>query len=175
MKTNTIIKLGLEENAHQLKTQGLSDSEIARELSKIAGVEISRYSVLRYFKSNKDPVIKRAKQREEIVSRAINNRLDVVEQLKAINQTAWELANKALESGDDRTAISILKEIREQIALQAKLLGDLPDQQININVNVHNELVKFEQKVIQIIQEVLRYDCRNEFAARMEELGNQFV
>jgi|GEM_PF-1302513 hypothetical protein len=175
MKVNRIVKLGLEQKAHELKTQGLSDTEIAQKLSEIAGEEISRFTVLRYFKSNKDLVIQKAKQREEIISRALNSRLDVVEQLNRINQTMWQLADDALRRGDSKTAIQALKEIREQISLQAKLLGDLPDQQININVNVHNELIRFEQKVIQIVYEVLCDDCRTEFSRKLEEIGKRIV
>ncbi|RLI71599.1 hypothetical protein DRP05_12790 [Archaeoglobales archaeon] len=173
MKVNRIVKLGLEETAHQLKTQGLSDSEIARELSKLAGEEISRYTVLRYFKSNKDPIIQKAKQREEIVSRAINNRLDVVEQLNRINQTVWQLANKALESGDSKTALQSLSEIRRQIELQAKLLGDLPDQQIKVDVEFKNQILKFEQNLINFVLEELCYDCRRRLERRIDEIGEK--
>jgi len=175
MRINEIVKLGLEETAHKLKAQGLSDSAIARELSKIAGKKISRYSVLRYFKSNKDPVIQKAKQREEIVSRAINSRLDVIQQLIDINRTAWNLANQALESGDAKTALRALREIREQIALQAKLLGDLPDQQVNISIDLNAQILRFEQNLIKIVHEVLCDVCRAEFERRLAELGEEFT
>ncbi len=173
MKVNRIVKFGLEEIAHQLKVQGLSDSEIARELSKLAGEEISRYTVLRYFKSNKDPIIQRAKQREEIVSRAINSRLDVIEQLNRINQTVWQLANKALESGDSRTALQSLSEIRKQIELQAKLLGDLPDQQIKVDIEFKNQILKFEQNLINFVLEELCYECRRRLERRINEIGEK--
>ena len=173
MKVNRIVKFGLEEIAHQLKVQGLSESEIARELSKLAGEEISRYTVLRYFKSNKDPIIQRAKQREEIVSRAINSRLDVIEQLNRINQTVWQLANKALESGDSRTALQSLSEIRKQIELQAKLLGDLPDQQIKVDIEFKNQILKFERNLINFVLEELCYECRRRLERRINEIGEK--
>ena len=171
MKVNRIVKLGLEQTAHELKTQGLSDAEIAQKLSEIAGEEISRYTVLRYFKSNKDPAIQRAKQREEIVSRALNSRLDVVEQLNRINQTVWQLADQALSTGDSKTALKSLSEIRRQIELQAKLLGDLPDQQVQVNIDFRNQFLKFEQNLANLVLEELCYDCRRRVAERIEEFG----
>lgn len=172
MATNKIIKHNLEETAHQLKTEGYSDSEIATSLSEESGEKISRYSVLRYFQSNGDAVQQRVKQREEVVEKAIDERLDVVKQLNQINKAAMHFLRQALESNDSNKAMKAMREVREQLEFQAKLLGDLPDQQVNINVE--GDLIKFEQRIIQIVYEVLCDECRNEFAKRMEEYGEQF-
>lgn len=125
MAINRIIKLGLEEEANKLKSQGLSDYKIAEELSRIAGQKITQSTVWRYFNQNKDAVVKRVKQREEIVGKAINHRLNVVEQLKEINDAARSILMQALQAADFSTAIKAMREVREQLELQAKLLGDI--------------------------------------------------
>lgn len=169
-KPNKIVKLSLEKSAHQLKTDGYSDNEIAQELSKIAGEKISRYSVLRYFQSNKDPIIQKAKQREEVVEKAIDNRLDIVNQLNRINKLALYILSDALKDKDYNKALKAIREVREQIEFQSKLLGDLPDQEININVDlIQEQFNEFKQ----IILEGMCQDCKKKVSERLYEIVNQ--
>ncbi|MFO7968327.1 MAG: hypothetical protein R6U44_12080 [Archaeoglobaceae archaeon] len=171
MRVNRIIELGLEEKASELKREGFSDYKIAKELSESAGVKVSQPVVWRYFNQNKDSVIQRAKQREEVVEKAIDKRLDVVDQLSKINKAAMHFLKEALQANDSNKAMKAMREVREQLEFQSKLLGDLPDQQININVE--GDLIRFEQKVLQIVLEGLCDECREEFSRRMEGYREQ--
>jgi predicted transcriptional regulator len=135
MAINRIIKLGLEEEAHRLKSQGLSDYEIARRLSELCGQKITQSSVWRYFNQNRDVVLRRVKHREEIVQKAINGRIDTVRQLLEINAATLAILEEAKNSGDLRTALRAIERIEKQLELQAKLLGDIQEAQtIVINV-----------------------------------------
>ncbi len=136
MAINKIIKLNLEEQANKLKAQGLSDYKIAEELSKIAGVKITRSTVYRYFSSNHDPVVNRIKQREEIVTKAVNGRIDAVQQLIAINNETLRILEEAKASGDLKTALRAIERIEKQLELQAKLLGDIQEAPTTIIWNV---------------------------------------
>jgi len=158
--------LGLEEEANKLKAQGLSDYEIAEQLSKLAGVKITQSTVWRYFNSNRDAVLIRIKQREDIVEKAINHRFDRLEQLTQINRIAWEMLNKALKENNIRLIKSFLREIREQIELQAKILGDISDQPV-INIHINNEFIQFRKIVIETICD----DCRARLEQKLQQLA----
>lgn len=136
MAINKIIKLNLEEQANKLKAQGLSDYKIAEELSKIAGVKITRSTVYRYFSSNHDPVVNRIKQREEIVTKAVNGRIDAVQQLIAINNETLRILEEAKAAGDLKTALKAIERIEKQLELQAKLLGDIQEAPTTIIWNI---------------------------------------
>ena len=136
MAINKIIKFNLEEHANKLKAQGLSDYKIAEELSKIAGVKITRSTVYRYFSSNHDPVIQHVKHREEIVTKAINGRIDAVQQLIAINNETLRILEEAKEAGDLKTALKAIERIEKQLELQAKLLGDIQETPTTLIWNI---------------------------------------
>lgn len=166
MATNLIIKLGLEEQAGQLAADPtMNPGKIARELSRISGQKISRGSVLRYLQANSDPVQKAVKAREEIVARAVTERLDTVAQLRTINDKAMKIAT---QTDDPKIALLALREIREQLALQAKLLGDLPpDGAVTINILQNPVFVEFQA----IVEEVMCPACRDRLRARLREVA----
>lgn len=136
MAINRIIKLGLEEEANNLKSQGLSDYQIAKELSERSGQKITQSTVWRYFNRNKDTVLKRIKQREEIITKAVNGRIDSVQQLIAINEETIKILQEAKDSGDLKTALKAIERIEKQLELQAKLLGDIKETPTTIIWNV---------------------------------------
>jgi|LSQX01.2.fsa_nt_gb hypothetical protein len=166
MATNLIIKLGLEEQAGRLAADPtMNPGKIATELSRISGRKISRGSVLRYLQANSDPVQKAVKAREEIVTRAVNERLDTVAQLRTINDKAMKIAT---QTDDPKIALLALREIREQLALQAKLLGDLPpDGAVTINILQNPVFVEFQA----IVEEVMCPACRDRLRARLREVA----
>jgi len=136
MAINKIIKFNLEEQANKLKAQGLSDYKIAEELSKIAGVKITRSTVYRYFSSNQDTVVNRIKQREEVVTKAVNGRIDAVQQLITINNETLKILQQAKAAGDLKTALKAIERIEKQLELQTKLLGDIKETPTTIVWNV---------------------------------------
>jgi hypothetical protein len=165
--TNRIVKFGLEEDAGRLAADPeMNPGKIAVELSRISGQQITRATVLRYFKTNADPVQKRAAQREEIVARAITERLDTAAQLRTINERAIRILDNT-EAEDPRTAILALREIREQLALQAKLLGDLPaDGAVTINILQNPIFAEFQT----IVEGVMCDDCRQRLRDRLRQV-----
>ena len=167
MAINRIVKLGLEEDAGRLAADPtMNPGKIARELSRISGQKISRGSVLRYFQANADPVQQAVKTREEIVTRAVTERLDTVAQLKRINDEATKILT-ATQDDDPRTALLAIREIREQLALQAKLLGDLPpDGAVIVNILQSPVFVEFQT----IVEEVMCPACRDRLRARLREI-----
>lgn len=167
MAINRIIKLGLEEEAGRLAADpGMNKSKIAAELSRISGQEITRSTVQRYFQANGDPVQKAVKTREEIVARTINERLDTVGQLRVINETAVRILNSNI-ADNPRTAIMALREIREQLALQAKLLGDLPaDGSVTINILQNPIFAEFQT----IVEGVICDECRQCLRERLHQI-----
>uniref|UniRef100_UPI00260763FE hypothetical protein n=1 Tax=Methanofollis sp. TaxID=2052835 RepID=UPI00260763FE len=69
---------------------------------------------------------------------------------------------------DPRAAIFALREIREQLALQAKLLGDLPpDNQVNITILQNPIFAEFQT----IVEGVMCDDCRQRLRARLREIA----
>lgn len=167
MAINRIVKLGLEAEAGRLAADPeMNHRKIAAELSRISGEEITRASVQRYFKTNSDPVRVAVKHREEIVARSINERLDTVGQLRTINETTIRILNNN-ETEDPRTAIMALREIREQLALQAKLLGDLPaDGTVTVNILQNPVFAEFQT----IVEGVMCPECRQRLRDRLREI-----
>lgn len=167
MAINRIVKLGLEEEAGRLAADpGMNHRKIAEELTRISGEPITRSTVMRYFQTNSDPVQVAVRAREEIVARTINERLDTIGQLRTINQSAVTILNKT-ETEDPRTAIMALREIREQLALQAKLLGDLPaDGSVTINILQNPIFAEFQA----IVEGVMCDDCRQRLRERLHQI-----
>jgi predicted transcriptional regulator len=169
MAINRIIKLGLEEEANSLKAQGLSDYQIAKELSERSGEKITQSTVWRYFNKNNDVVLNRIKDREEIVTKSINTRLDTVQQLISINEDTKLILQEAKLSGDLRTALKAIERIEKQLELQAKLLGDISDQPI-VNISfIQNQFTEFKQ----LILEVMCDECRGRLSTKLREVVGQ--
>jgi len=63
----------------------------------------------------------------------VRQALDVVGQLKAINQATLQVLNQARQQGDGELALKAVDRVQKQIELQAKLLGEL-DERPQVNV-----------------------------------------
>jgi hypothetical protein len=68
----------------------------------------------------------------------VRQALDVVAQLKAINQASLAVLKQARETGDGELALKAVDRVQRQIELQAKLLGEL-DERPQVNVLVAPE------------------------------------
>ncbi|MCZ6508510.1 MAG: hypothetical protein O7A04_10770 [Acidobacteria bacterium] len=77
-------------------------------------------------------VVKQIKARE---AEEVGHAIDIVKQLKAINAASLEVLQNARASKRDSTLLRAVDRIHRQIELQARLLGDLQDQQ-TVNVAV---------------------------------------
>lgn len=134
MKQNRIIDVGLEEEAAQLRSQGISIRKMSEKLSELAGEKIAPSTVWRYFNDNKDPVRQAVARRVETVERSISHRLDVVEQLREINDVARSILLSTISTGEYTVAMKAMKRIQEQLELQARLLGDIVGDSVVIVV-----------------------------------------
>jgi len=76
------------------------------------------------------------KQAREVQAEAVEDvrqALDVVGQLRAINQASLQVLKQARERGDGELALKAVDRVQKQIELQAKLLGELDDRpQVNV-------------------------------------------
>lgn len=77
-----------------------------------------------------------AKAHEE---ESIGQAIDVVRQLKAINAACLEILQKSRTDGKHSISLKAVDRIHKQIELQAKLLGDLPENGPQVNVLVAPE------------------------------------
>jgi len=130
-KPNKIVKLGLEKIVHELRNQGLGYHAISKVLEEQHGVKISFMSIKRYFES-----VDLAAESPEVRKNIVKDKIDTVQQLKEINRVIWELMNNAIKQGDKTTILRAAKEIREQLELQAKLLGDIQESPTTLVWNV---------------------------------------
>jgi hypothetical protein len=67
--------------------------------------------------------------------------LDVVAQLRAINQVTLQVMKDARDSGDRDMVLKAVDRVERQITLQAKLLGEL-DERPQVNIHMSQEYIE---------------------------------
>jgi len=77
--------------------------------------------------------------------------LDVVGQLKAINQASLAVLKQARERGDGELALKAVDRVQKQIELQAKLLGEL-DERPQVNVLLAPEWLQARAVLLQALE-----------------------
>jgi len=103
-------------------------------LRDIAGqFGVSKSSLDRHKEEHMPAALVKAQEVEEV-----RQALDIVAQLKAINDAALTVLGEARRSGNGELALKAIDRIQRQIELQAKLLGEL-DERPQINVLVSPE------------------------------------
>jgi hypothetical protein len=90
--------------------------------------EISDDAVLRHKDSHLPTTLVKAHAEQDV-----RQALDVVAQLKAINQASLAVLKQARQTGDGELALKAVDRVQRQIELQAKLLGEL-DERPQVNV-----------------------------------------
>lgn len=93
--------------------------------------------------------------------------LDVVKQLKAINQAAQAILADARKAGDGELALKAIDRIQKQIELQAKLLGELSDAP-QVNVTLSPEWLSVRQVLVTTLAPYL--DARAALAGALVRL-----
>lgn len=75
---------------------------------------------------------------------------NVAEQLVEINQKSREILDKALEANDPLLALKAIAEVRQQLRLQAEILGDISG---GVTVNVINspQYLQFRGLVLKVL------------------------
>ena len=97
----------------------------------IAGrFRISTTALFRHKRDHLPVHLAKAREAEEI-----DEAIDVIQQLKAINAACLEVLTKARASNNDSTLLRAVDRIQRQIELQARLLGELQEgRAVNIVV-----------------------------------------
>jgi len=136
MRKSEIEKAGLEKEVIQLYTEGKSYREIADIISGQTGTRISFKSVARFIKKQPElseiaEVSKKQKARE--IQDLI---IDTKKQLKEINDAALYVMNAALEEGDYTLLLKAIREVANQLELQAKLIEKIPTVPTVVNIIV---------------------------------------
>ena len=73
--------------------------------------------------------------------------LDVVRQLRAINEAATAILTQARKARDHEIALKAIDRIQRQLELQAKLLGEL-DERPHVNVLISAEYLSVQAAVL---------------------------
>ena len=100
---------------------GTSLRAIARQFG------VSKDAVARH---RKDDIAESVKQSQEAIEEARS--LDVVRQLKDINDISRDILKEARKSKEPDLALKAIDRIAKQLELQAKLLGDIGGTQVNV-------------------------------------------
>ncbi len=77
--------------------------------------------------------------------------LDVVRQLKAVNNVSWGVLQGAREAGDPNLVLRAVDRVQKQLELQAKLLGDLDERPV-INILNNPQFIQVQAAVVQALE-----------------------
>lgn len=134
-KRSKIEELGLEERVLTLAKQNHTIREITDILKRETGEDIN-YSSVYYFLNREGEVEKRAKHRNEIAKKTMEENINVVKQLKQINEISMKILGEALLSNNHSTAVKVIREILNQLEFQAKLLDKIRPENAVIILNI---------------------------------------
>jgi hypothetical protein len=81
----------------------------------------------------------------------VRHAIDVVDQLRAINQAAVAILIEARKASDADTALKAIDRIQKQIELQAKLIGDL-DEGVTVNVLISPEWQELRGRILTALE-----------------------
>ncbi len=156
MAISKIVMFGLETRAVELKNQHKSNYEIARILSKEAGMLIARDSVYEYFKTHYEILKQLAKKDVKFHEEMLRQHLEVDALLLFISQKAKAAVEKLEadpKSNPGRMA-ALLTVLLREVEFLAKRLGMVSDApQTNITV-INQEFNEFKTIMFDVIQEV---------------------
>jgi len=111
-----------------------------RDLSAL--FRVSEDSLARHRDAHISPVVVRAQEAEDIT-----RGVDVVKQLKAINEVTTQILHEARQQKNPDVALKAIDRIERQITLQARLLGDLDDRPV-INLLISPEWARVRAVVV---------------------------
>jgi len=140
----------LAKEAAKMRGQGLSYREIAEKLSNESGFNISHMAVKRMLVrlGNPLPYLLGA---QEAQKQEMEDFLDTVKQLKKINKKAWKILRVLEQTRDYNSAIKYIKEIRDQLEFENKLIGRISDTPTNVTQNIDIKSITLN------IDNILRY------------------
>jgi hypothetical protein len=109
--------------------KALAAGETHRDL--VAEYRVSKDALSRHNATHVPPAVAKAQQAEDV-----QQALDVLSQLKAINGTCLQILSDARRAGDTSTALKAADRVLRQLEFQARLLGEIDDRpQVNILIS----------------------------------------
>jgi hypothetical protein len=119
---------------------GTSNRRIAAQFS------VAEASVRRHKKEHLAATLREARAEEEE-----DRRLDVAQQLRAINGATMRILSEARMSGDPNLALRAVDRVLKQLELQAKLLGDL-DTRPQVNLILSPDWIELRGTIVQALR-----------------------
>jgi hypothetical protein len=114
--------------------------------SRIAALfRVSEDSAQRHKPHLAKAVVKAAEAREE------KGALDVLHQLKDINDAALGVLKIARDDGDGELQLKAIDRVQKQIELQAKLLGEL-DESPTVNITINPQWIELRAVIVQALE-----------------------
>lgn len=112
-----------QELEQKLLTGKMTQEQVAKIIGR-AQIQVSRHMAKHVPKA----VVEAARTEPEVASG-----LNVVAQLRDLNETTRSILQEARQEGDNRLALKAIERAEKQLELQAKLLGQLDERpQVNI-------------------------------------------
>ncbi len=128
----------------------LAGSSNLREIAAL--YRVSEDAISRHKAAHLPLTLAKAEETREVqhAKAVVAHALNVVEQLKAINDATIAILESAQVSHDHDMALKAIDRVHRQIELQAKLLGDLqPDGSVNITIQA--EWVQIRAMLMQVL------------------------
>lgn len=166
MATNKIVKFSMEKRVKELLSMSppKTERQIASILTTESNQKITQSCVHRFITARED-IVKQAIQKSvKLTERAAGLELDTVQQRQDIIKEIQELAKKAKEDGDLKTALYGLdKAIGAMDSLDKRLGRFTKEGAINVNVHIN-------QQINDIVAIVLKHCNPEQVAAIRQEL-----
>ncbi|PLS85350.1 MAG: hypothetical protein CYG60_13110 [Actinobacteria bacterium] len=128
--------------------------DIARRFS------VSKDALSRHAKEHLPDRLLKAQEHEDV-----REALDVVAQLKLINEASLTILKEARDEGEPGTALRAIDRIQRQIELQAKLLGNL-DERPAVNLYISTEWLELRAVIVSALEP--HPDARNSVLRALE-------
>jgi hypothetical protein len=122
----------------------LVDGRSAHALA--ARYQLSHDAVSRHKATHMPEHLVKAREAEEV-----GHALDIVQQLKLINEHSVAILTEARQAGNPLVALKAVERIHKQVELQARLLGEL-NERPQVNVLVASEWLAIRSTLLRVLQ-----------------------
>ena len=161
-----LTRLNLSGRALELKAAHESNRSIARILSRETGESITRRIVDRHFHDIPRDLQKAINADPELKLRAESLQIDIIAGFTYIKAEAEDLLKRAKSENKLETALHAVRELREQLALGAKLLGMI-NEDPSVTIQQNNNTVEVSAETAKAVGDLLAMDGSKKMVAKM--------
>lgn len=152
MRTNRIIELNLESRIRDLIAQSKSEREIASILSTETNQKITQSSVHRYLAAQDKMHRQAIEKNNKLKAKVTELEIDTVQARHELIKEIRDLADRAKDEGDLKTALSGLDKAIAALDSLDKRLGRFTGQpEVQVNVQVNQQFNDFMKVVLEEI------------------------